>query len=100
MAKIMKTHELPEVPAHSVERWDRLRCDLCGSKSHHREDWVRYDIAEVTVRLEEGARHPEDGRGTYGTCTIVDLCPGCFKNRLLPWLRSQGAESRVEEWDY
>ncbi len=30
----------------------------------------------------------------------VDLCPECFKERLLPWLDSQGAKARIEDWDW
>ena len=79
-------------------------CDLCGtkaSKPDHLWQGGTYDIdeteIEVTVRQKEGSSYPEGGVGTE---IIIDLCPACFKNRLVPGLRSQGAKIEERDWDW
>ena len=77
------------------------KCDLCGTTAKT-EDWgagsYRVDNTEikVTVRQKEGSSYPE---GAWGTKYEIDLCPDCFKDKLVPWLRSQGANIQEEEWD-
>lgn len=75
-------------------------CDLCGRQSKT-QDWEagRWDINEtevaVTITQKEGVSFPDS---TYGTQYEIDLCPDCFKDRLVPWLRSQGAKVEEIEW--
>lgn len=71
-------------------------CDICGAKSK-RDDWTTeiYDVAEVEIRLREGDNYPEGGSGTR---IDVDMCPDCFREKLIPWLKSQGAKIEVKEW--
>lgn len=100
----MKTYERV---IHSYER-DVLRerkCDLCGalSKNEITHDWsgACYEINEtevtVTIKHKKGENYPEGGSGTE--CE-VDLCPNCFKNKLIPWLNSQGANIKEKEWNW
>jgi hypothetical protein len=87
-----------------VERNDLIEttCDLCGAlaKKGHWESSA-YEIGEVeievTVRQEDGTAYPEGG---WGTDYMVDMCPGCFKNKLIPWLESQGCKAKRKEWDF
>jgi hypothetical protein len=80
-------------------------CDICGRKGKggDKREWDAgaYAINEteilVKVYQKEGSSFPEGGSGTeYG----IDLCPICFKDRLVPWLISQGANIKQEDWDW
>ena len=77
-------------------------CDLCGAVAS-RGCWESsiFDVnetkVEVTVRQKDGEKYPEAG---WGTDYIVDMCPACFKNKLIPWLESQGCEAERKEWDF
>jgi len=77
-------------------------CDLCGFKARN-ENWGEgyYDVNEtecrVEVRWKGGSNFPEGG---YGTAIEIDICPVCFKEKLVPWLRSQGAKIEEKDWDW
>ena len=75
-----------------------MTCDLCD-KQTKRHDWTTgiYEVAETTVQFKEGTNYPDGG---CGTLYDVDICPGCFRDKLIPWLRSQGATVRETEWDW
>ena len=78
------------------------RCDLCKAIAKH-GDWSSgaYDVNEteikVTIRQKEGESYPEGGNGTS---LIVDICPKCFKEVLIPFLREKGADIKEEEWEW
>ena len=77
-------------------------CDLCGAvaKQGNWESSV-YEVneveVEVTVRRKDGVSYPEGG---WGTALEVDICPKCFNDKLVPFLRSQGANIEEREWDF
>jgi hypothetical protein len=80
-----------------------VRCDLCGRTAprpgHGQGTWGQYggDVNEVTVSHRSGSSYPEGGSGET---VEFDVCPDCFRDKLVPWLRSQGAEPRTTEWDH
>jgi hypothetical protein len=81
---------------------DEIRCDLCSAVGEgaewERGAWKVNDITiEMTVHQREGQNYHDGGSGTEYT---IDLCPDCFKNRLIPWLREQGADIEEQEWDW
>jgi hypothetical protein len=81
------------VPATTRVIVDFVTCDICGAKI-----WEPgYEVNEVEVRHKTGANYPEGGSGEE---TSVDICGECFDKKLLPWLRSQGAEPRTEDWEW
>ena len=90
------------VPAKEVEEHTKTTCDLCG-KEAMRGDWESssYEVneteIEVTVRQKDGRCYPSGGGGTQYQ---VDMCPDCFKNKLIPWLESQGCKAEQKDWDY
>lgn len=98
----MKIYGEKIIPRYVNEYVKSRRCDLCGTESKGSE-WQKgcYEVAEteitVEVRQKEGNSYPEGGSGTKYE---IDLCPKCFKNRLIPWLKSQGATIQEEEWDW
>ena len=86
----------------TTTRLAEIRCDLCGAVASG-GDWESgvYEVndvtIEVTVHQKEGTSYPEGGSGTE---YVIDLCPDCFKNRLVSWLLSQGATIQEQEWDW
>ncbi len=87
-----------ERPARTVTETDYVQCDLCGAKTGVRE-WAdcSFDVNEVNVSHSEGSSYPDGGNRTE---TILDICPECFKKKLIPWFVSQGGTPRTEERDY
>lgn len=80
-------------------------CDLCGRETYRTTDdlpesgnWVAMsgEIHSITIVCKQGFVHDDNSEITY---TIIDLCPDCFQNRLLPWLRGQGVVPTVMEND-
>ncbi len=77
-------------------------CDLCG-KVAKLGTWEKstYEVneveIEVTVRQKDGVSYPDGG---WGTELRVDLCPTCFKETLIPFLRQKGAEIEEREWEF
>tara|TARA_Y100000310_G_C20654248_1_gene801176 strand:+ start:138 stop:416 length:279 start_codon:yes stop_codon:yes gene_type:complete len=59
-----------------------------------------YDHEEVECKMiighESGEHYPEGGSGE---CMLVDLCPDCFRDKLVPWLKSQGADVEYIGYD-
>ena len=99
----MKIYEKKIIPAYEEEEVKSRKCDLCGIESTG-EEWEAqsiYEIKEteilVTVRQKEGSTYPDGG---WGEKYEIDLCPDCFKDKLIPWLKSQGAQIQREEWDW
>lgn len=98
----MRHYKTVEVPATTKQELDKTTCDLCG-KEAKRGYWESssYEVndteIEVTIKHEDGYNYPEGGNGTKYS---VDMCPDCFKERLIPWLESQGCKAERKEWDW
>ena len=81
---------------------EKMVCDLCGRKADG-GSWPadRYEMGETEIRViieqREGTNYPEGG---WGTKFEIDVCPQCFKEKLIPWLRSQGAKIEETEWEW
>lgn len=77
-------------------------CDLCGAIAKG-GDWdaSTYDVneveVEVTVRQKNGVSYPDMG---WGTELVVDMCPKCFKDTLIPFLREKGANIEEINWEF
>ena len=84
------------------ERVVERTCDLCGAKAKPL-GWecgcyeVQDADVEVTIHRKKGEAYPEGG---YGTTIIVDICPKCFDDKLIPFLRAQGADIKESIWEY
>lgn len=79
-----------------------ITCDICGAigKSGGWESslWgVNETDVSVSVRQKEGTAYPESGSGTEYN---LDICPKCFKEKLVPWVRSFGGVVDEVEWDF
>ena len=89
----MQHKEMVEVPATSREVVVKVTCDLC--KKEIKEEG--YQVNEVTITHRTGDNYPEMGSGEEAS---VDMCGECFELKLTPWLKSQGAEPLVAEWEW
>lgn len=73
---------------------DVILCDIC-KKEFPGGHWLNdpYKNIETEVHYKDYASYPDD----YFTNEeiVFDICPDCFKNRLVPWLKSQGAEPAI-----
>jgi len=98
----MKVFKTVEVPATTRQQLISRKCDLCGTESKY-ADWGagRYEVEETEIKVivscRTGTEYPECGSGTEYE---IDLCPKCFKDRLVPWLQSQGAYIKETEWEW
>jgi len=81
---------------------DEVACDLCG-KVGKDGDWetsawgVAESEIEIEVRYKDGSSYPEGGSGQKYN---VDICPDCFREKLIPWLESQGCKAKFEDWGW
>ena len=93
----MEIRKTVQVPATAREEVEAVLCDLCEARAE-RGYWRpddRDNEVEVEVRLRRGFSCPDGGDGTE---IVVDLCPRCFKERLVPWLKSQGVKIVERKW--
>lgn len=96
----MKHQKTVTVPEKTESRIDKITCDLCGSKDEGGyRDWGggEGNIYTTTVELEEGYGY---GDGGNVTTTEFDICPSCFKTKLIPWLKRQGANPTITKVDF
>lgn len=98
-SKIMKHYKTVETVIKKHEEIDHITCDICGKKGDRSGNWSdrEYHLAETEISMDKGKGYPEGG---YGTRTVVHLCPECFADKLIPWLKTQGVEPTKEEYDY
>ena len=97
----MRVYETKQI---SYEKKDLpiTKCDLCGVAA--KQGWFAYSEWEVNetelrvcVRQKNVHSYPKGG---WGTKYEADICPDCFKNKLIPWLESQGCKTKEEEWGW
>ena len=100
----MKFTKRVTVPEHERDELDYLQCDLCRVRTSRDENWPQhdakrptfYDVRATTINLEVGERYPD---ATNVGVTSYHLCVECFRSKLEPWLKAQGAAptlSRIE----
>ncbi len=96
----MRHTKMVERPATTEEVTDFISCDFCGRKTGPDGEWAKDygDFDRTTITIERGYNHGDSGDSeTKG----VDICPTCFRKKLVPWMREQGVELRVienKEW--
>lgn len=97
----MKIYKDKEIPARKEKILVKRACDLCGKGGKHSWDGGVYEESNTTIKVsvchKQGYSYPEGGSGDG---IDIDLCPSCFRNKLVPWLQEQGANIKYEEWDY
>lgn len=92
----MKHFTTIEVPAHTQEKLDHTACDWCHEviPDTYSSSYFHYgEFADIRIESVCGERFP-DGSSEYQRLQF-DLCPDCWNNKLLPYLKSQGVEPTV-----
>ncbi len=90
----MKHYKTVAVPATTRQQLTVMTCDCCKNMIVKKDSWSEEG---VLVQYKTGNNYPEGGSGDI---TSVDICPACFKEKLRPWLESQGCKFHTEEWDW
>lgn len=87
--------EIKETRTCATEEVVALVCDLCGTRSPG-PDWSHgfYDVDKVNINWSNGKCYPGDVDTDF---TWVDLCPTCFRTRLLTWVVAQGGQYQIED---
>ena len=97
----MKYYQIKQITSNQ-KVFDKMVCDLCGTESeqsHWGESYCESDEIEVSVvvKRREGFNYPYGGHGTE---IDLDICPKCFKEKLIPFLQEQGANIEEKDWDW
>ena len=80
-----------------------VKCDICGAIAPcpdcYDAEWAKesYNISTATIELKEGASFPAGGSWIE---TTFDICPTCFKEKLIPFIKSFGGEPTIREVDF
>jgi len=98
---VKKYHEVI-IPEQTVTQLESTTCDLCH-KTIKGDDWgsgdsYRQFVKEITISLDETTYWTQEGGTT--TMTEFHICPECFKNKLIPWFKSQKAIPTIKETVY
>lgn len=84
-----------------VDEVQSIECDLCHKE--FKENWHSWGkksgyglllTEDITIEYITGFSFYEDRSYTRYE---MDMCPDCFKYKLVPWIKSQGGNIRVEE---
>lgn len=92
----MRIYEERVIEEHTVKEECGKICDLCKAESDCEGSWGEnyYDRHEVTIELSEGRVYPEGGNTMEYD---IDLCPSCFKKKLIKWVKEQGGRVSKKE---
>lgn len=103
----MRTKKKELRPAYEAEVVDKTVCDMCSRQtkgdSWEQSTWyINYTNIGLAITTEISAerRKSYGWDGGEGEKVVVDLCPWCFKDKLIPWLRSQGVKVEIQEIDW
>ena len=97
----MKTYE---TKTREEQVCTKMICDLCGFQSPSAGSWPSRDpddyyyTGNTTVEFRDGHFYG-DGEGS-GLEFKADICPTCFKEKVMPALANLGCGVKIQEWDY
>lgn len=103
----MRVYVEEPVPASTRTVLKKLICDSCKTEASRPayEDWASsgWDVQETEIAFKSIIKHKE-GQSypgvQYGEQCSVDLCPECFKAKLIPFLESIGVTVEYKEYHY
>ena len=91
----MKTYKNKTV-SYTERVPDEIVCDICGKKT--KESWNGpSEQKEVEVSYTSVDLHPGGG---WEEKLSFDICPECFKSKLIPWVESFGSKVTFKETVY
>ncbi len=71
-----------------------IQCDICGEKSYGDNGWNPGDenvVEEASIRYNKVEKDYGEGGGLKHI-HWADICPSCFRWKLIPWLKRQGTK--------
>lgn len=102
--KVMETITIPPKPSETKKIVSHILCDLCGTVGHPgysgEVEWDRNkagDQTETAVVCKAGYASCDGG---HWNTVSFHICPGCFRDKLVPWLESQGAKKTDDEIEW
>lgn len=101
MSKEFKDHTT------TTKALQEMKCDMCG-KTSDRSDWIVTEpdsypserMVETIIKINDTSRTYCADYGGDSKNASIDLCPDCFRQKLIPFLESQGVKIHVEEYDW
>ena len=93
----MRKYKTYTPPQREIKTLDTITCDLCGSVTKNNWKQDSTDVEKIRVFRVTGYGCPSGGQATD---TSFDICPDCFDNKLVPWLKSQGAKPTIKNSDW
>ena len=92
----MADHYKIRMKEMQVKDYVKMTCDLCKRETK-KHDWGEgiFDVDEIEIKRYKGTSYPDGGCGTE---IKVDICPDCFENKLVPWLKSQNCAITEKHW--
>jgi hypothetical protein len=100
----IKTEQRTETRTDTYEATVERHCDLCGlNAAQPRNDeyapWrnSHFDQDRVLVQHEYGTRYPE---ATDIITDAFDVCPDCWRNKVVPWFAQHGATPHQSKLSY
>lgn len=88
------------IPEKKIDREKETICDICGAKTSNDGNWLDdgFEFEKTRVRLKRGWTSREGGDWNE---IEYDICPKCFKEKLIPFIKSlSGKEPRESEHDW
>ena len=85
------------LPPTIAKKFEAVVCDICKKRSETSNwDAGSYNVLDTKVEIREGCAFPEH---TDVETKRFDICPDCFLEKLVPFLKSLGAEPTVVDED-
>jgi hypothetical protein len=89
-----------------------IKCDICGTKGKinvaqggrfddfmqdTKVEWPDPEYGETTTTIEIKREAYYGGDGGFKEAFFFDLCPKCFREKLVEWFKSHGAEPQESD---
>lgn len=86
------------------EQWKKyveekqVKCCICGDIGDKHNEWGlgAWDEGRTEIVMARGTFYPEN---SFGERCKINLCPVCFKEKLIPFLESEGAKIKMIDWN-
>ena len=92
----MRIIKAVKIPERHVDQEIAVVCDICSARSDNEFADKQWEVCEIDISYRCGFQYPDSG---YGKTVTVDLCPACFMDKLIPWIKSKGGTPTEKEWE-
>jgi len=84
-----------------IEKIEKVVCDCCGKEFIdviEHDNVIRWNFSDYTALFHEYCFADRDG-GSYSDITRYDICPICFKTKIMPLMREANIKANFIETD-